>query len=537
MKVEKVAFGDFEEAFIESRFKNNVNIVFSDDNNKGKTLLFQGLMFSIGNEPMFPAGFPYQEYYFYSMLNFDNKKVEFLRKGREFVVREEEGARFFDSVSEFKYALKQYFPDMPEFSKNDSIKLVDPCLFFELFFVGQDLRDPSSTFCKYYNKTDFINVLYALGNVGRKALSSEEIRVVKEKLSSKKIKRKALKKELDRLDIDPEVSRTVLQSASNDEIKRKEESIRLIRDRISSIERALSRENNRRYKLENLLTELNSLNRKIEVGSVKCGDCGSDKIIYSSGEFEFDLTNSYVKNTILTSIKNSINLKSEKVDELRKNIGDEKRNLDIAIEDSPAELRDILLFRDQLSNGNKIDVELTDLDDQIDELKSQLLLESEDSKNNRDSQKNLLENIVSLMNDLGRQIDLNRSGDYYKGVFAVKGQTYSGSEQQVYYFCKLMGFQKFFDHNYPIIIDAFREGEISSGKENLMLDKFSMMNNQVLISATLKEEEYSTEKYISSNKVNIIDYSDHKDNKILSSDWVGEFSEILHKFGIVNNEE
>lgn len=57
MKIKKVAFGDLQQSFVEDRFHDNVNIIFSDDNNKGKTLVFQGLMFSIGNEPIFPAGF------------------------------------------------------------------------------------------------------------------------------------------------------------------------------------------------------------------------------------------------------------------------------------------------------------------------------------------------------------------------------------------------------------------------------------------------------------------------------------------------
>jgi len=532
MKIKKVAFGNFNEAFVESRFKENVNIVFSDDNNKGKTLVFQGLMFSIGNDPVFPAGFPYQDCYFYSILEFNGREVEFLRKGREFVVRDLGETRVFDSVSEFKYTLKNYFLEMPEISKSETVKLVDPCLFFETFFVGQDLRDPSSTFSNYYNKTDFVNLLYAMGNVGLRVLSAEEIKKIKEKLVSKKSKRSALKKELDRLNIDPEVSKTVLQSAHNDEIKRREDAIKGIRSRVSEADRALSREINRRYKLENLLIELNSLNRKIEAGTVRCGECGSDKIVYTSGEFEFDLTNSYVKNSMLLSIKDSIKLKNEKIEELKRNVETEKRSLDIEVAAAPAELRDVILFREQLSDGNKIDIELVELDRDIDDLRDQLSSGSEDNKNNRGYQRSLLDGIISLMNRISKEVDKSRN-ENYNGIFAIKGQTYSGSEQQIYYFCKVMALQEYFNHDYPIVIDAFREGEISSGKEHLMLEKFSNISNQVLISATLKEEEYSTEKYVSNDKVNVIDYSRHTDNKILSEGWASEFGDVLRSFGVV----
>lgn len=533
MIIRKVAFGNFHEAFVENRFKDNVNIIFSDDNNKGKTLVFQGLMFSIGNDPIFPAGFPYQDCYFYSMFDFDGNQVEFLRKGREFVIRDSNEIKVFYSVSEFKYLLKKYFSEMPEITKKEILKLVDPCLFFELFFVGQDLRDPSGTFSKYYNKSDFINLIYALGGVGRQSLSSDEINKLKDSLKSKRSKRKALKNELNRLNIDPEVSRVVLQSTNNEELIKREKLIRKTRSRISELDRDLSRETNRKYKLETLLVELNSLNRKIEVGSVKCGECGSDKIVYTSGEFEFDLTNSYVKNSILRSIHESINLKNEIIDELIRNIKIEKRNLEIELSLAPAELRDIILFRDQLSDGSKIDVEIEELDREIVNINEMLSSEDSNNKQNKNGQKRLVNKIVDFMNEFGKEIDQNRSEDY-KDIFAIRGQTYSGSEQQIYYFCRLMALQKYFNHDYPIVIDAFREGEISSGKESLMLEKFSSINNQVLLSATLKEEEYSTEKYIPTDKINIIDYSKHIDNKILSEETADEFRDILLRFGITD---
>ena len=54
MLIKKIAFGNLEEAFIEERLTDGVNIIYSDENNKGKTLLFQAFMYSIGNTPIFP---------------------------------------------------------------------------------------------------------------------------------------------------------------------------------------------------------------------------------------------------------------------------------------------------------------------------------------------------------------------------------------------------------------------------------------------------------------------------------------------------
>lgn len=45
MKIRKVAVGNAAEAFIEGNFTNGVNIISSDDNNKGKTIVIQSMMY------------------------------------------------------------------------------------------------------------------------------------------------------------------------------------------------------------------------------------------------------------------------------------------------------------------------------------------------------------------------------------------------------------------------------------------------------------------------------------------------------------
>ena len=60
MKILKVAVGNAHEAFIEDNFTDKVNIISSDDNNKGKTIVIQAMMYAMGNEPTFPTSFEYQ---------------------------------------------------------------------------------------------------------------------------------------------------------------------------------------------------------------------------------------------------------------------------------------------------------------------------------------------------------------------------------------------------------------------------------------------------------------------------------------------
>lgn len=59
MKILRVAVGNSKEAFIESRFTEGLNIISSDDNNKGKTIVIQSMMYALGNEPTFPTSFEY----------------------------------------------------------------------------------------------------------------------------------------------------------------------------------------------------------------------------------------------------------------------------------------------------------------------------------------------------------------------------------------------------------------------------------------------------------------------------------------------
>ena len=46
MKILRVAVGNSKEAFIESRFTEGLNIISSDDNNKGKTIVIQSMMYA-----------------------------------------------------------------------------------------------------------------------------------------------------------------------------------------------------------------------------------------------------------------------------------------------------------------------------------------------------------------------------------------------------------------------------------------------------------------------------------------------------------
>lgn len=100
MIIKRIAIGNKLESYIEDRIKNGVNIIYSDDNNKGKTIVIQGLMYAIGNEPVFPMGFLYKNYYFYVEIEVNNKIIEFLRYKDTIIVKLNDSIFEFNTLTE-----------------------------------------------------------------------------------------------------------------------------------------------------------------------------------------------------------------------------------------------------------------------------------------------------------------------------------------------------------------------------------------------------------------------------------------------------
>lgn len=393
MLVKKIAFGNLEEAFIEEGLTDGVNIIFSDDNNKGKTLLFQAFMYSIGNTPIFPGNFKKEDYYFYSMINCAGVDYEFLRKKDTFLVIFLQEFHIFETLSELKYFLKQQkIFDIPVIEKNGREKVADLELFYELFFVGQDNRNPSNIINKgYYNKSDFSSMIVALKGYSNIS-NSKELDEIKEEINAVKNEIKANKKYLKLLKTDKQVSSYLDKFTSNEEFENFKNRSKQLNDKIGEIKRDRNREQARQDKLVQLLKELNSLNREIKSGNVYCTDCGSSHISFKNRDVNFDLSNAEVRKHVLNSIDFQISI--------------------------------------------------------------------------------------------------------------------------------------------PIINDSFREGEISTRKEELMIDYYKKLNKQVILSATLKNQEYAVDKYSNIEGVNTIDYSINDDSKILNSKYTDEFILILKKFNI-----
>lgn len=143
--------------------------------------------------------------------------------------------------------------------------------------------------------------------------------------------------------------------------------------------------------------------------------------------------------------------------------------------------------------------------------------------------------ILDIMNKQIKKLDPN-SRINFTDLFTKNGENYSGSEEQEFYFCKIIALNEYFQHHFPLIIDSFRDGEISSAKEIIMLDEYKKINKQVILSSTLKNEEYNSLKYEEIANINAIDYNGHEDNKILQAKYTDKFNEILDLFTIAEQD-
>lgn len=536
MKVKKVAFGDSNEAFVESRFKDNVNIIFSEGNNKGKTLLIQGLMYSLGNEPIFPSGFNFKDYHFYSLVKIHGKNYEFLRHGNSIIIRNEEFLQICNTISEFKHFFNKAIHYLPTIIQDSRKKIIDVHLLYELFFLGQDNRVPSNLIVKgQYNKNDFLNMVYSLKGLENKEPEKYDLANEKKKLEVLKQDKKNLLKKLEIAKRSTSVASFTQKSIDKEQFNKKKLNLEKINNSILDLKKDRNREYNRKIKLESLLFELNSLNKSLSQGKTHCGECGSDKIIFSNDEFDFEVSNIDVRNRIINSINENIEIKEEIIIDYDRQIQSEQSQFNKEIEESSPELGEYILFKDEIIDASSIDEEIHTKQLAIDKATQIISSYSVTTSDNTEERKELMKDITDEMNRLYNVIDPNGNLSFNE-LFPKKDQTFSGSEGQEFYFCKLNALNKVLAHEYPIINDSFRSGEISSDKERKMIEIYEKLNKQVIITSTLKSEEYATDKYKNTNTINVIDYNSHSDSRILNPIYSNEFMALIKSFEVSINE-
>jgi hypothetical protein len=537
MRVLETGFGNSKEAFLEKRILPGVNIIFSNDNNKGKTLVVQGLMYSLGNEPIFPSGFDHHNYMFYSKIEIDGKEWSFLRKCSSIIALSNGRLVTFDSISEFKHFFHSNIHQLPIIRKDDSKRIADFSLVYQLFYLPQDKRNTSTVIGSgYLKKADFYELIYSLAGSEPDPLDNEQIEGIKKAIALLEEERKNTNKRFKFAKSHPNISEIVNKSSDKELVKAKRNTLENINTRISEMRKDRYREINRKTKLERLIFELNSLNRELTAGRIICADCGSKRVVFENNEFTFDVSNQLVRKEIIESIQEQIKLKEEVIEELTRNTNHEQDLLKKELESIPKSVQTILLYSEEILSCAEIDDKLLEIDGEIKELKQNLENSRKIAADTKSANKNIISDILIYMNKVYKDLDPEGSL-LFDDLFTKSGETYSGSEEQEFYFAKIIALSMVLNLKYPIIIDSFRDGELSSGKELFMLKAYINLGKQVILSSTLKREEYSVSRYNNLPEVNAIDYSSNTTSHILSNVSVDEFVNILKRFNIVTEVE
>jgi uncharacterized Zn finger protein (UPF0148 family) len=460
MKIKATAFGNQNEAFVEDRIKDGLNIIFSNDNNKGKTLVMQGMLYALGNNPIFPAGFDKKDYFFYTKISTEGREYEFLRRNDSFVLKNGDRLLSIDSLSELKYYINKKVFKLPLIEKKGDKKLTDLELFFQIFSVAQDKRNSSNIQNSgYYTKSDFMSMLKAMAGFNGAALEGENVENIRNQIKEKEAEVRLIRKKLTLLKKNPKIASQSLNASNRIDAKKHKEELEEINLIISNLRKRRSREENRRAKLKNVLSEIKSLNQQIKTGKVICAECGSESVIYKNADLSFNLSNNLVRREIENSLLEQISLKGEIINEVSAQLTDQMRKLNEALDQTPTEVKDLLIFSDEIVSESRYNDDLIKLWDEIQNLKDSLEAINEETTESKRGYQEMLDNIAEDMNRLYRKVDKD-GALHFDGPFSKSNEIYSGSEEQEFYFCKMIALNNQFKHPFPIIMDSFRSGEL-----------------------------------------------------------------------------
>lgn len=533
MKINLVAIGNSSEAFVENRFNSGVNLLYSVKNNRGKTLVMQGAMYALGNIPIFPDNFEYKKYYFYIEIDVDGCDIYILRFNDSFFVYMNNETFVYQSVEEYSMFFDSTIMKRPSILVKGVETNASLDLLFQMFFIGQDKRNTSQIFHKgRYKNTHFELMIYSMLGLSIKEFETS-IDELRDKKKMYALDKKSLKNDISFLRKHPAIAKLVSEYVSNSKQYEEEIKLKSLFDEKNEIDKAINRENSKISKLENLIKELRSLNQNMSYSELVCADCSSNNIILKTSDLEFDISNTVVRSQILKRITNQISSKERLVENFTKKrsiiISKMKPVLSPPKNNVDEELNLVFRYKHLFENELTADKKLVKVENAINGIDKKIKREIKEQEKNHKKTDDVIKAIIVEMNKEYKAI--NKKGKIqFKSLFSKASTTYSGCEEQEYYYSRTLALYNLINHDFPIIIDSYRDGEISTFKENEMLKRYLKLKNQVILTSTLKKEEYEKNKYEKFPLVNVLDYSDVPDSKLLSTRFNEKFSNLLKKF-------
>lgn len=534
MIIKTVALGNNEESYIEKRIYNGVNIILSVDNNKGKTILIQSMLYAIGNNPIFPDSFNYKTYYYYIKFEHNYREYEIIRKNDSFIIKSDDRLHMLDGISELKrYWTKNIFK-LPEFQFKGKQHLSDMELFVQFFFVGQDTKNTSNIFNSgYYHKEDFKNMLLSYSGVSVENIYSDDEHQIKRELESLRATRKDKLNLSDFYKSHSAATEYISHIKDKDAFNQKVAGMESIIEKISELKINRSKSASKKVLWNSTLKELDSLNRNIEVGELRCMDCNSTNITYKGqgkDSYSFDVSTLKMRKHIIASIKEKIANFSEDIARYDAEIEKYQIELNRVMKEDDVTIENIVAFKSGFASIEEIDSAITEIDNQITELQGELDFRAKISEDAKKKRQEFFQKFIENMNVISNVIE-GTTDKKYNDIFTKRGVVISGSEETVFYISKLLATIRTIKHECPIIMDSFRAEDLSTEKENRALDLFIELDKQCILTTTIKKEEKG--KYNKFPKIHIVDYTEHTTNKLLSPDYNDEFISILGSMNIL----
>lgn len=310
-------------------------------------------------------------------------------------------------------------------------------------------------------------------------------------------------------------------------------------DRASAVVSDLRKQRNRlaarRTKNKIVLDELRSLKINVKVGSLTCLQCGSENVGYRMADsgVVFDVTTSEMRTQIICSLEDRISGIEDDLHSVTRQLRNAQEVLDDLLEAKPeVTLADIMACKDDFLNVRDIDTQIRQNQDDMDRIDEMLSNDQDVSRELRFQREEFRKELLSSMNYARKFISGNPSEADYTELFTTRANVLSGSDGTIYFAARLFAIAKVLDHGMPLLVDSFRADDLSSDRENRLLDLLSRLTNQMILTTTIKREEGSSQ-YAEDNRVQAIDYSDHNVDKLLSLQFNEEFAAKADELGML----
>lgn len=539
IKIKAVYIGNGAESYIEDRLTDGINVIYSLDNNRGKTILMQGAMYALGAMPTFPERFPYREYIYIIDLNVDGKEVSVLRSRNAFAVKTPDGLNALENEADYSRYWSDNFRSLPSIVKNGRLTLAGLQLYTQMAFIGQDDISSAKVTAGQFNKSDFTEMLYAIAGLDRRELDSAEEAVLKRRRDELKGQIKSLTKEASALKTRGTALSAISVTTDTRDMQEFLKELDSARVEVTDLRKARSRYLARLTKNQIVLDELNSLRRDVKAGKLVCLTCGSPSVGYRMADSDviFDVTSPDMRTQIIDTLQERIDKIKADLDALERDLRKAQNRLSgLLSKNDEFSLADVVACKDDYLNEREIDEKMQEaqreLDDVKDKLEADRLLTSEVAN----QRKEFMDSLLSKMNLARRTISGNTQESSYESLFSTKANVFSGSDSTIYFAARTYAIASEINHGMPIMIDSFRADDLSSDREDRLLDLFGKLNNQIVLTTTIKREESAgpdASKYEMDPRVHPIDYSSHELNKIMSAAYNERFAEKAADFGLV----